>query len=357
MRFFVSVVMLVVSFILFVGHASAQEVRLCADGKRSYFNVCPEDMQSRPPVVVEPPAVEPPAKKSKVVDCNASRAPGKRLPPECPQPSVVVEEPPVKPVDCNASRAPGKRLPSECPQPVVSGKTDTESTSGIEFVSIPAGSFMMGSRNGEDDEKNVHSVSVAAFEMGKTEVTQAQWRTIMQSEPSHFAGCDACPVESVSWNDAQDFIAKLNEQRDGYKYSLPTEAQWEYAAWAGTTTEFYTGDCISTAQANYNGNYPLGSCPKGDYREKTIPVGNFNANGFGLYDMSGNVWEWTCSEYEKVYSGREKTCNNRANYSASVVVRGGSWSYSAVRLRSSYRLYNTPGGRYDDIGFRAARTR
>ena len=151
---------------------------------------------------------------------------------------------------------------------------------GMKFVLIPAGTFTMGSPSNEPSRwsyETQHQVTISRpFHMQTTVVTQGQWKRVMGSNPSHFNNCgDDCPVEQVSWDDVQEFIRKLNRQEGTDKYRLPTEAEWEYAARAGTTTPFYTGNCLSTEQANYNGNYPLSGCPKGENQTKTVRVGAF----------------------------------------------------------------------------------
>jgi formylglycine-generating enzyme required for sulfatase activity len=158
-------------------------------------------------------------------------------------------------------------------------KTFTNST-GMEFVYIPAGEFMMGSNNGNDDEKPVHKVKITkGFYLQKTEVTQGQWKSVMGNNPSYFEDCgDDCPVENVSLNDVQKFLAELNKKEKTGKYRLPTEAEWEYAARAGTKTKFAFGNCLSTDHANYDGNSPLSGCAKGEYRIKTIKAGSLRAN-------------------------------------------------------------------------------
>ena len=168
---------------------------------------------------------------------------------------------------------------------------------GMTFVLIPAGVFMMGSpedESGRYDREQIHEVRLTQdYYMQTTPVTQEQWQKVMGTNPSRFKeGGLSCPVENVSWDNAQEFIEKLNQSEGTDKYCLPTEAQWEYACRAGTNTPFYFGKCLSTDQANYNGNYPLSNCPKGEYRGKTIPVGSFEPNADGLYDMHGNIWEW-----------------------------------------------------------------
>jgi formylglycine-generating enzyme required for sulfatase activity len=166
----------------------------------------------------------------------------------------------------------------------------------MEFVLIPAGKFMMGSPKSEagrsDSEDTQHGVTIAApFYLGKYEVTQGEWKAVMGSNPSMFKGDDRLPVEGVSWDDCQEFITRLNAKKDGYVYRLPSEAEWEYACRAGTATAFSFGETITAEQVNYDGNYPYGNAPKGEYRGKTTRVGSFPPNAWGLYDMHGNVWE------------------------------------------------------------------
>jgi eukaryotic-like serine/threonine-protein kinase len=225
-----------------------------------------------------------------------------------------------------------------------------------DMVSIPGGSFMMGCSPGDDmcrdEESPRHRVTLSAFKLGKFEVTQAQWQAVMNNNPSHFKNCDNCPVENVNWNDAQEFIVKLN-QITGKRFRLPTEAEWEYAARGGTNTRFYTGNCLSTQQANYHGNYPASGCSTGNYREKTLPVGSFSSNGFGLYDMHGNVWEW-CSDWYGAYRRGSQTNPRGSSTGAYRVFRGGSWYYDAQYCRVSNRLRRRPADRFDYLGFRLA---
>ena len=147
------------------------------------------------------------------------------------------------------------------------------------------------SEKGRDSDERQHTVSVGEFWLGETEVTQAQWQAVMGNNPSKFKGDDR-PVENVSWKDVQVFIKRLNN-RSGKRFRLPTEAEWEYAARAGTQTARYWGDGIGSNNANCNG------CGSRWDSDETAPVGSFKPNAFGLHDMLGNVWEWTCSEYKK----------------------------------------------------------
>lgn len=227
---------------------------------------------------------------------------------------------------------------------------------GAKFIFIPAGTFTMGSppeEPGRFDNETQHKVTISRpFYMQTTTVTQGQWKAVMGSNPSSFKDCgDDCPVEQVSWKDVQEFIRMLNHQEKPDKYRLPTEAEWEYAARAGTTTPFNTGSCLTTDQANYNGNYPLSGCPKGEYRQKTVRVGSFSPNAWGLYDMHGNVWEW-CQDWYGDYPSGSVTDPTGPLSGSSRVSRGGSWLYYAGRCRSAARYLHTPGDRYRGMGFR-----
>lgn len=221
---------------------------------------------------------------------------------------------------------------------------------------VPAGSFMMGSENGYSNEKPVQRVTIREeFYMGRYEVTQGQWMAVMGTNPSNFKGCDNCPVELVSWNDAQEFLRKLNKMNDGYTYRLPSEAEWEYACRAGTTTEFAFGDSLSSTQANFDGNYPYGGAERGVYLKKTVPVGSYQPNAFGLYDMHGNVSEWCQDWYHDTYAGAptDGSAWLSGGEQEFRVLRGGSWAENAINLRSAVRHLNEPGVRYyHTYGFR-----
>jgi len=231
---------------------------------------------------------------------------------------------------------------------------------GMKFILIPAGSFIMGSPSNEpsrSSDETQHQVTISKlFYMQTTAVTQGQWQKIMGSNLSHFKNCgDDCPVELVSWDDAQDFIGKLNRQERTDKYRLPTEAEWEYAAWAGTITPFSTGNCLSTDQANYDGNYPLSGCPKGENRQKTVRVASFAPNALGLYDMHGNVRQW-CLDWYGNYSSDSVTDPTGPSSGSYRVNRGGSWNYSANLCRSAYRYNIRPDYRDYGLGFRLVST-
>ncbi|MEZ4599561.1 MAG: formylglycine-generating enzyme family protein [Syntrophotaleaceae bacterium] len=231
----------------------------------------------------------------------------------------------------------------------------TEPVTGMEFVWVPGGCFQMGSPASEESryiEEAQHEVCVDGFLIGKYEVTQGQWWEIMGSNPSCFKNGDNYPVERVSWDDAQDYIRKLG-LRSGKSFRLPTEAEWEYAARAGTTTPFAFGRTITPDQVNYDGKYPYGNAPKGLYRKKTTPVGSFKANVFGLHDMHGNVWEWCQDRYGEDYYRNSPRSNPQGPASGSSrVIRGGSWDINAKICRSASRNGIRPRIHGYDLGFR-----
>ncbi|WP_370460859.1 bifunctional serine/threonine-protein kinase/formylglycine-generating enzyme family protein [Brasilonema octagenarum] len=228
----------------------------------------------------------------------------------------------------------------------------------LEMVQIPGGTFIMGSPPGEKqrdlDEGPQHPVTVPGFFMGKYEVTQAQYQAIMGNNPSKSKG-EKRPVEKVTWDDAVEFCKRL-KQKTGRTYRLPSEAEWEYAARAGTTTPFYFGETITTDLANYNGTDSYASEPKGQYRQHTTDVGIFRPNAFGLYDMHGLVWEWCQDDWHDTY--QDAPTDGSAwltNDSTKVpkMLRGGSWNTAPRACRSADRLCRSPDDRYyDEFGFR-----
>ncbi|MEG4442781.1 bifunctional serine/threonine-protein kinase/formylglycine-generating enzyme family protein [Microcoleus sp. AT9_B5] len=227
----------------------------------------------------------------------------------------------------------------------------------LEMMAIPGGSFVMGSPNTQagrsNDEEPQHTVNVTSFFMGKYEVTQEQWEAVMGNNPSYFKG-GKLPVEQVSWNDAVQFCQKLS-QKTGKNYRLPSEAEWEYACRAGTTTPFYFGETITPDLVNYDGRDPYGAASKGLYRAKTTDVGSFPPNAFGLYDMHGNVLEWCSDRYHSNYNGAPTDGTSwETGTDGRRVQRGGSWSNNAVSCRSAYRLYDSAVSRWRLRGFRVA---
>jgi formylglycine-generating enzyme required for sulfatase activity len=217
----------------------------------------------------------------------------------------------------------------------------------IEFVFVPGGTFEMGDGYGWSDEKPVHTVTVPDFCIGKYPVTQGQYYAVMGENPSYFKKGNDYPVENVSWNDAQAFIEKLNGKTGGeIGFRLPTEAEWEYAARSGGKDEKYAGGDDIDKLAWYNCNSD-GSMS---------PVGGKQPNGLGVYDMSGNVWEWVEDDYHKDYTwapadGSAWVDSPRGLFR---VLRGGSWNSQARFCRAALRLFNSPDFRGEHGGFRLA---
>ena len=220
---------------------------------------------------------------------------------------------------------------------------------GMEFVLIPAGEFDMGSPSGEagryDDEGPVHKVKISnGFYLGKYEVTQKQWREVMGDTPSYFKG-DDLPVEKVSWNDIHEFIKKLNQKEGSNKYRLPSEAEWEYAARAGTSTRYSFGDDEVELgdYAWYGGNSD----------SSTHPVGQKKPNPWGMYDMHGNVWESVQDTFNSNYDGAPSDGSAWDGESDSLrIARGGGWNYHAEDCRSASRHRSGPDARIFHLGFR-----
>lgn len=230
----------------------------------------------------------------------------------------------------------------------------------LEMVAIPGGTFLMGSPQDEkdsyDDERPQHEVNVPPFFMGKYPITQAQWRVVasrkdlkveidLDLNPAYFKDrpdSDRRPVEQVNWYDAVEFCARLSKLTGG-EYRLPSEAEWEYACRAGTTTAFHFGETITGELANYDAIDTYADEPDGEYRQQTIPVGQFPPNAFGLYDMHGNVWEWCADTRHPNYDGAptdgsawiENKDDNCSPW------RGGSWYSYSHRCRSAIRSINS----------------
>jgi formylglycine-generating enzyme required for sulfatase activity len=260
----------------------------------------------------------------------------------------------------------------------------------LTLIQIPAGSFLMGSPEDEperhSDEGPQHEVAIQEFFMAQTPITQAQWREVagwqereaerwgreLNPTPSQF--CDQAdshhrPVEQVSWHDAIEFCNRLS-QRTGRHYTLPSEAQWEYACRAGTTTPFAFGSTLSAELANYDAHFTYADGPKGESRKQTTPVGMFPANAWGLHDMHGNVWEWCLDHLYVSYEGvpadgspwlstteptkkaTKETASDRETEEEGRLLRGGSWTYDPWFCRSASRNHGQPDGAYDSVGFR-----
>lgn len=237
-----------------------------------------------------------------------------------------------------------KMMPTN--SPATSGRNLSSSyknQTGIEFVLIPPGSFMMGSNNGEADEKPAHQVTINySFYMGKYEVTKEQLASVMGYDASYLEDCGNCPAVHVSWRGAQEFISKLNQMNDGYTYRLPTEAEWEYACRAGTTGD-YAGELKEMAWFRDNSG------------KRTHAVGQKQPNPWGLADMHGNVWEWCEDWYHETYYGAptDATAWLSGGEQKYRVLRGGSWNSFGSDLRSANRDFRyAPDVQFDYSGFR-----
>ena len=227
----------------------------------------------------------------------------------------------------------------------VEEKADLGAGIKLDMVLIPAREFQMGSPESEkyhQDNALQHEVTLTKpFYMGKYEVTQEQWESVMGNSPSSRTKGAKLPVTNVSWEDCQEFIKKLNEKTSG-GYRLPTEAEWEYACRAGTTTAYSYGDNLTKSDANIDG-------------DSIKAVGSYRPNAFGLYDMHGNVWEWCNDWYGSLQDG-EVTDPKGAATGISRVLRGGSFNNNESKARSSNRNNNTPTNRGTDLGFRLVKT-
>ena len=237
----------------------------------------------------------------------------------------------------------------------------------LTMVRIPAGGFAMGSPSGETDRTSAegpqHSVRLEEFFLGQTPITQAQWKVVaawekveldLNSDPASFKGPNRS-VEQVNWHEAVEFCRRLSA-RTGRTYTLPSEAQWEYACRAGTTTPFAFGETITTGLANYDGKYTYGDGPKGEDRGQTTPVGSFPANAWGLQDMHGNVWEWCLDHWHDSHADAPTDgtpwLDPQATEDVARLLRGGSWNSFPRICRSAFRNCGHPDDRNTSIGFR-----
>jgi formylglycine-generating enzyme required for sulfatase activity len=255
---------------------------------------------------------------------------------------------------------------------------------GMQLVRVPKGTFRMGApadeKDRESDEGPVHEVEISRdFYVGATEVTQRQWQAVMGRNPSYFSkggihgarvqNLDTAdfPIENVSWNDVQVFCKKLNakaeERRFRVTYRLPTEAEWEYAARGGPVTSskpYHAGppsDSLSSVQANFDGNSPAGRAPKGPYLQRTCKVASYRPNRLGLYDVHGNLWEWTADWYDDKYYGKSPRKDPAGpTTGSSKAFRGGSFGQPGAILRVANRGCSEPNTHYEFLGFRVAAT-
>jgi len=257
-----------------------------------------------------------------------------------------------------------------------------EALPSLQMLPIPDGFFLMGSPaeepGGYDDEGPQHEVRLREFFLARTPITQAQWREVAEwmrkehedeaqwpqelhpdpvsglMQSNRFRG-DERPVVNVSWQEAMAFCQRLR-LRTGKTYTLPSEAQWEYACRAGTKTPFHFGATISPELVNYDGRYTYENGPKGEYRQQTTDVASFPANAWGLHDMHGNIWEWCADHWHDNYKGAPEDgrawLDEKADEDASRVVRGGSWCFSPRDCRSASRWEDHPDNRDNNCGFR-----
>jgi formylglycine-generating enzyme required for sulfatase activity len=218
----------------------------------------------------------------------------------------------------------------------------TEPTTKMEFILLPAGDFVAGSpttESGHQDDETLYPVRIAVpIYMAAHEVTQTEWAAIMTPGTPPAPAEASLPVVNVNWEEARQFVDRLN-QGQPWRLRLPSEVEWEYACRAGTTTPYSTGEHLSTAEANYNGEFPLAGQAQGESRRQVMPVGSFAPNPWGLFDMHGNVWEWTNDGYDETRK----------------VIRGGSWRFNADSARCAVRYHHRPQDRGDSLGFRLVR--
>ncbi|MBU0498650.1 MAG: formylglycine-generating enzyme family protein [Gammaproteobacteria bacterium] len=253
--------------------------------------------------------------------------------------------------------------------PPVEVKLDRDPITGMEFVQIKGGCFDMGGparEVGHQSYEKQHRVCVGDFSLGKTEVTNAQFRRFNpKHSSSQYKGVsfdgDNQPVVNIDWNEATAYAQWLSKE-SGKKYRLPTEAEWEFAARAGTQTARFWGETSDRAchyanvhdrtsrRVNTDVTWKNHNCDDG--RVMTAPVGSYQVNPWGLHDMLGNVWEWSCSTYDPRYGGAEKQCSGKDETSRNRSLRGGSWLNEPNSVRSAHRINLSPGYRYSNIGFR-----
>jgi sulfatase modifying factor 1 len=242
----------------------------------------------------------------------------------------------------------------------------------MQFIFIPPGRFVMGSPPGEPgrqrDEVPHEVVLTRGFYLGRFEVTQGEWRRVMGSNPSQFPACGPrCPIETVNFEEIQTFIARLQAASGDRRFRLPTEAEWEYACRAGTTSAFSVGRRLGSDLANYDGRVASAGAPKGRFLGRPAAVGSYPPNPWGLYDMHGNVWEWCDDWYGDYPAGRavdpripreqaRRVWDARGpGWQRKRVIRGGSWYFDAESCRCALRYTHEPRDRGFSLGFRLVR--
>jgi len=231
-----------------------------------------------------------------------------------------------------------------------------ETESGIELLLVPSGEFTMGSpldEAGREAQEVEHRVELSRpYYLGRYEVTQAQWQSVMQSNPSHYDDCPDCPVENVSRIDVEEFLRRLNASGT-IRFRLPTEAEWEHACRAGRGTPFLSGDTLTAYDANFDDRDANGASRSGRYLGRTSPVGSYAPNAWGLHDMHGNVWEWTADRH-CAYDGLAARDPVGRCDAELVVIRGGSWHFAADSARCALRYTHRPVDVGPSLGFRVA---
>ncbi|HXO19458.1 MAG TPA: formylglycine-generating enzyme family protein [Thermoanaerobaculia bacterium] len=253
------------------------------------------------------------------------------------------------------------------------GRSWREPVTGMEFVLLPAGRFRMGSDPEEaarQPDEVPHEVEITrGFYLGRYEVTQGEWVRLMGSNPSHFRTCGPrCPVETVSYDDVQRYIRRLTQASGSGRFRLPTEAEWEYACRAGSRAPFSTGAKLTAGQANYDGRSPLAGTPAGRFLGRPAPVGSYQPNRWGLYDLHGNVWEWCEDWYGDYPAGpvrdpkgppRERARRlwdaRGGDWGLKRVIRGGSWYFGEDSCRCALRYTHAPADKGFSLGFRLVR--
>jgi formylglycine-generating enzyme required for sulfatase activity len=235
-------------------------------------------------------------------------------------------------------------------------ETIIEPQTRMQLVAIPPGSFTMGSptdESGRGADEMLHRVALTRrFFMGRFEVTQADWAMVMGTAAGRPDECDRCPVVNVDFFQVSEFITRLNAQSTQMRYRLPTEAEWEYACRAGTTTPFSTGEWLAADRANYDARFPYPGDPgKAAAATRLLPVGTYGQNAFGLFDMHGNAWEWTADWYGPYPPGAQ-TDPAGPSAGAKRVIRGGSWRFDANSARCALRYTHAPQDKGDSLGFR-----